>query len=69
MLIRRGTPPTPPGPGAGEDPVLLPEAERDEAARRLLLEQIETVATAEFQGWARAHRAAPPALRAPDHGP
>ncbi|CAL9341481.1 hypothetical protein SUDANB171_00280 [Streptomyces sp. enrichment culture] len=48
---------------------LLPEAERDEAARRLLLEQIETVATAELQGWAGAHRAAPPALRAPDQAP
>lgn len=48
---------------------LLPAPERDEAARRRLLERIESVATAELRGWAGAHRGARTAVPPEDAGP
>ncbi|MFV0127637.1 SLATT domain-containing protein [Streptomyces sp. HMX112] len=39
---------------------LVPEAERDEEARRRLLEEIEAVATTELQNWAAARRGTQP---------
>lgn len=43
---------------------LVPEAERDETVRQLLLEQVESAAAVELQGWAADRRGAgalPPA--------
>lgn len=39
---------------------LVPEAQRDEAVRRRLLEEVETVATSELQSWAASRRGVQP---------